>query len=306
MRARFQSLYGPLLLMTAAAIWGGMYVVSAAVLVIIPPWILLELRFLLGFWALAIPLFWQKTWRVQWRHIPLLALVGFIGYTCSIGLQFIGTAISGATYGSLITSSAPLLIVLFAAIILREHLTVKNSLGMLVAAAGVVIIIGLPAIHSHTQNSAMGDMILFAAAVTWALYTVLSRFLTQRYSSLTVAGWSSLFGAVFTLPIAIWQYSVTPIVLTFSPALIAGIVYLGVISTAVAFYLWNKGFEYVSASSGSLYLFVQPIVGGVLGAMLLRERLTPEYFTGAALIAVGVFIASEYRFKGLPSPKEQV
>ena len=76
------------------------------------------------------------------------------------------------------------------------------------------------------------------------------------------------------------------------PLVWAGVLYVGVVSTALAFYLWNKGFEYIDAATGSLYLFLQPLVGSVLGAMLLGEPLGWGFLAGAALIAGSMYLAA--------------
>jgi drug/metabolite transporter (DMT)-like permease len=76
---------------------------------------------------------------------------------------------------------------------------------------------------------------------------------------------------------------------------VAGVLYLGVISTAVAFYLWNRGFELLDANTASLCFFAQPVVGAVLGALLLHEPLSLGFFAGGALILLGALVSSRMR-----------
>lgn len=284
---------GPVYLASAAAIWGGMYVVSRALMSAVPPWVLLEMRFAIGLTALGVAAWKLGLWRVRRADLPALALLGLTGYTASIGMQFVGTDMAGAALGSLITAASPALIALFARPLLGERLTRRGLLAVLLATLGVVAVMGLPSRAAGADRTLPGGLVLFGAAVTWALYTVLSRRQTRRYSSLTVTLWASIFGTVFTLPIAWWQWSAERPALPSDAASWLGILYLGVVSTAVAFYLWNKGFEYVDASTGALYFFVQPLVGGALGALLLGERLGPGFALGAVLIAAGVYVTAD-------------
>lgn len=285
---------GPLLLSLAAAIWGGMYVVSAAVLAYIPPWILLELRFVLAVVVLGLVAWRARAWTIRWRDVPVLLLIGLVGYTGSIGMQFVGTALSGAAMGSLITAASPALIALCAWPILHERLSRRKLIAVALATAGVLIVVGVPSARDTASGARAveGNLILAGAAITWALYTVLSRTRTRIYSSLTVTTWATLFGVLFTAPIAAWQWRALSFALPANPWIWLGVLYLGIVSTAVALYLWNKGFEYVDAATGSLFFFVQPVVGSGLGALLLGERLTWGFLAGVVLIGASVYVAA--------------
>lgn len=77
------------------------------------------------------------------------------------------------------------------------------------------------------------------------------------------------------------------------PALVwRGTLYLGVVSTALAFYLWNKGFTLVDASTGSLFFFAQPVVGTLLGWLFLGESLTGRFVVGTAVVIAGGVLAT--------------
>ena len=93
--SRAEWIKGSLCLSGAAAIWGGMYVVSSAVLAVIPPWTLLEMRFVLSLLVLGVVAAVRRAWRVSRTDMWLLAVIGLVGYAMSIGMQFIGTKLSG-------------------------------------------------------------------------------------------------------------------------------------------------------------------------------------------------------------------
>lgn len=280
---------GALYLTLASSIWGGMYVVSKIVLQEIPPWVLLEIRFIIALVVLGSWAFFAKQWRVKATDLWMISIIGLIGFTGSIGLQFIGTSKSGAALGSLITSASPALISLFAWIILKEKLTFWKNTSLLLATIGVLVVIGLPSTSTGTFE---GNIILIGAAITWALYTVLSRVQTQTYSSLTVTTWATFFGVLFTSPLALWEYLSLEVQLPTNLWIWSGVLYIGVISTAVAFYLWNKGFEYINPVTGSLFFFFQPLVGSLLGALILAENLGWNFMMGALLIGIGIYLTT--------------
>lgn len=286
-------LKGALALSLAAAIWGGMYVVSKIILGYIQPWLLLEMRFIISLFVLGFITWWKGLWKIQRQDVFKMALIGLVGYTGSIGMQFVGTDLSSAAMGSLITAASPALISIFAFYILKERLHINKITALILATIGVLCVIGFPSTNNQTESMYLGNIILFGAAITWAIYTVLSKVQTQKYSSLTVTTWSNLFGVIFTIPIVIWEQEVTPTDLPEDVWIWLGVLYLGIISTAVAFYFWNKGFEYLDASTGSLFFFLQPVVGSLLGFLLLDESLGITFLLGACLIGIGVYLSSK-------------
>ena len=124
----------------AASIWGGMYVVSDAVLDVIPPATFVLIRYLV-----ALPVLGAATWLVHDRGIkrpdwPKLALTAFAGFGVSLLAQFAGTKLSTAAAGALITSATPAFIVLFAWLLLREAASERQWLGLALATIGVLLI----------------------------------------------------------------------------------------------------------------------------------------------------------------------
>ena len=126
----------------AAAIWGGMYVVSKVVLQVVPPFTLLSLRLLLGMACLGAILLLSGGRRLRWPQIRTILWVGLLGYGISIGLQFVGTWLTGAANASLVTSASPVFIMLFGVLILR-FIPQKtfNALALLLAGVAAVRLI---------------------------------------------------------------------------------------------------------------------------------------------------------------------
>lgn len=290
-----QQLIGCLWLSLAAAIWGGVYVVSKVVLDYIPPFTLLIIRFTISLLILGAIVVARKEY-VKKQDLPLMMLVGFIGVTISIAAQFLGTKLSNAHMGAIITSASPAFIAVFAVWLLKERLGVHQIIGITLATAGVLVVVGLPD-ASAESSSFLGNIILLIAAVSWGLYTVLCKRATQTYSSLAVTAYVSFFGVLFSSPLMIWELATTPIDWSFGWPIWAGVLYVGVISTTVAFYLWNKGFEMVQAGSGAVFFFFQPIVGTLFGWLLLGEHLSVGFFIGALCILAGVGFSNRQTVK---------
>ncbi len=72
------------------------------------------------------------------------------------------------------------------------------------------------------------------------------------------------------------------------PTICGGILYLGIISTAGGFLLWNRGLQMLNASSGGIFFFFQPVVGTLLGWLILGETIGITFWIGSILILTGV------------------
>ena len=279
---------GPLYLALAASIWGGMYVVSKIVLSVIPPLELVWLRYIIALLALVIAgCVTRQSWHIRKNNIPLIFSIGAVGYFISIWAQFAGTQLSSAQMGAVITSSTPAFMVIFARLLLKETITVKKALSVCLATTGVLMIIGVGSLEESSQR---GGFILMIAALSWALISVLIKKIPNDYSQLVVTTYAILAATIVMTPFILPQLSSLPLHVLLEPAVGGGILYLGIVSTAGAFFFWNKGLQMVDASRGGLYFFFQPLVGTLLGWLLLGEQVGLSFWFGSVLILFGVLL----------------
>ncbi len=276
----------------AAAIWGGMYVVSKYVLGYVPPLTLVLLREVIGAATLGLAMALTRPPAVRRRDLPLMVLLGFVGLFVSIVAQFAGTRLSTAANGALITSATPSFLVLFAWPILGERLTPARIAGLALATGGVLVTVltGEPD-RAAGANPALGNALLVVAALTWALYSALGRVAARRYPVLVTTAYATAIGALFTALVVPFELAASPVGEVPPPAWV-GVLYLGVVSTAGAFYLWNKSIALLGAGLPAILFFAQPVVGGLLGAALLGERLGQPFFAGSALILLAVLVTA--------------
>lgn len=279
---------GPIYLTLAASIWGGMYVVSKLVLTFISPIELVWLRYVVALFTLGLIGFaTRQSWHIQRKHIPLVLSIGVIGYFISIWAQFAGTQLSSAQMGAVITSATPAFMVIFARILLREKITARKALSVCLATIGVLLIVGIADIGGSSQ---IGGIILGIAALTWALMSVLIKKVPSDYSQLVITTYAILIATVVMTPFAITQIKLNELHLLMQPIAWGGILYLGIVSTAGAFFFWNKGLQMVDATRGGLYFFFQPLVGTLLGWLFLGEQVGFAFWIGTLLILSGVLL----------------
>lgn len=277
--------------LAAASIWGGMYVVSKVVLEVIPPFALLTLRLLLGILALGMVLRIRKeSVTLSLREIVLSLGVGVLGYGISLGFQFTGTKFSTASNGALITSATPAFVVLFAYLLLREKITARRLVALVISTFGVFAVID-PRTAELSPSLFAGNLLLFFAGLTWALYSVLVRMTSSKLDLLASSTLMLVGGLPSSMALGLIELRSQEIG-NITPGIVWGILFLGIISTAIAMYLWNYAFAKLPASLASLTFFAQPLVGTLLGWLLLGETITPLFLAGGVMIGIGILIST--------------
>lgn len=267
-----------------------MYVVSKVVLEIIPPFALVALRLILGILTLAVVVAFRGGLKITRTQFIQVFGVGFVGYGVSLSLQFLGTKLSTAANGSLVTSATPAFVLLFAWVVLSEKITSRKFFALLLATLGVVAVID-PRSAKLDSDLFIGNIFLLGAAVTWALYSVLVRKVTQNLDVLPFSLIAFIGGLPVAIPAAAWEVTKADIG-TINLGVVGGVLFLGIISTALAMILWNTAFAILDAGAASLTFFAQPVVGTLLGWFFLGEKITQLFLLGGVLIGIGIFISA--------------
>ncbi|WP_206832357.1 DMT family transporter [Alicyclobacillus fructus] len=291
---------GAVCLALAASLWGGTYVVSKAVMEWVDPSALIWLRYAVGVIALAAVGVWRGVnWRMAPRDFALVAAVGVVGYAVSIWAQFVGTHESTAEMGAVITSGTPAFMVIFARLLLKEAITWRRAASVILATLGVFVMIGVG--RPDHARALWGGLVLLVAAITWGLQSVLVKRVPPHHSSLVITAYAMLVALVVMTPVSFAHMPSLHVILRHTWVW-AGVLYLGVFSTAGAFLLWNEGLRRMPAGSGGVYFFLQPLVGTALGWWVLGETVTASFWLGALLILGGVALVIREPGEGAEAP----
>jgi drug/metabolite transporter (DMT)-like permease len=280
-------LKGYLYVMITMSAWGSTYVVSKFILGSVPPFTLLLLRYMVAAVVLYIIMMKKGISKVERQDYKYIIFIGFVGYFIGVGAQFVGTQLSNASMASLINSTNPIFIVLFAIPILKEKVTISKIISIAAAVIGAYIIIG------GIQGGSMliGIIACIIATATWSLMSVVSKRATEKYNALTVTTYSIMVAILFTFPISIYEMATIPDINLLEPVVILSALYLGLICTALAFVLWSKSLSMMEAGICSLFYPVQPMVSILLGWLFLKEKMNSSFFIGAMLIIAGVMFS---------------
>jgi len=264
----------------AAALWGGMYVVSRLTFDSIPPLTLGLLRVLIGVTVLGLVL----------RRVPLLSDRRLAGLgallAATMMLQFLGTDLAGAAAGSLLTLLTPVFVAALAPVVLREKTRWRQWSGIVVALVGAIVVSG-----GGTGQSVLGDVLLVAASVTWAAFTVLGAPLVRQFGALEITTGACLWALPMMVPGTILELA-GGAHLALTGGGLLGALYLGVFATALAWWAWYRGVERLPAVTSSVFFLAQPVVGIALSIPIFHFPLTAGFAGGSLLVVIGMLLAT--------------
>jgi len=284
-------------------IWGGTYVATKIPMETekITPIALAFIRFSMT-GLIMIPFLLTKYRAVKLSARDLLTCfnLGIVGFTLAYILQNIGLKSTKTMNAALEIASEPITMILLASMLLRERITKAMWIGITLSLSGVLLIILPPELSKSASSTAatsgysiLGDALVMLSTVCCSFYTIWGREIVKRVPSFVVTAYAVIIGAIFLYPCALYEGGL-PAAVKMSGASWLCVLYLALFATAFAYFVWYYLLEKLNASFMGIFLNLQPLIGILLGNLLLREPLTQWTFSGGALIIAGVYIASQF------------
>ena len=248
------------------------------------------LRYVIGFCCLLPPALLSA--RVQFERRDLLP-IGLLGITqfgilialLNYALQFIPSA-----RAALIFATMPLLTMMLATALGHERLTLAKALGVLLTIAGVGFALGEKAVQrGGVAHEWVGELAVFASALSGAICSVLYRPYLRKYPTLPVSAFAMLASVGFLAALAAAEGFFGSL-----PHFTAGgwlaVVFIG-ISSGIGYYLWLWALNHTTPTKVTVFLALSPITAAGLGAFLLGENISMMLFLGLACVVFGLWIA---------------
>ena len=290
-------LTAPALLLTVVMLWWGSNVVVArAVVGEIDPHSLNFWRWILAVVLLA-PFAWghvRRDWRLLRAHWPLLALLGLTGVSIFSATIYIAVHSTNAINALLVGSMTPVATVIASWLILRIGVSGRETLGFVIAFAGVLAVIcqGDPAILA-TLEFRTGDLLMLIAISSWAVYAVFLKRVPSGLHPLSLLMAVMVAGVVFISPLFAWEISRGASLAVNLPGLLA-ILYGAVFVSVLGYILFNKACEAIGANRANLFSYLAPIFGALLAVIFLGEAFELYHLFGLVLIFVGIYLATRW------------
>jgi drug/metabolite transporter (DMT)-like permease len=242
---------------------------------------------------------WRRegTLAVRREDVGRLILLGILGHAIYQICFIEGLARTTASSASLLFGSTPVVIGLMSRLAGHERIRPLGAAGALLGFYGVYLIVagggggegGGASAGPGAGTALAGNLLIMAAVVCWAGYTVLARGLLQRYSPLRVTALTLSIGTPMLIPPAIPQllrqdWSAV------SPLTWAGIAYSFLFALVLSYVVWYRSVKKVGNLRTAVYSNLVPVFGTLFGVWLLGDRLTAGLGAGAACVLAGIVL----------------
>ncbi len=279
---------GIIALIIANIVWGGAAPIFKWSMQEIPPFTLAFLRFFIA--AIVIFPFTLPNIAIKRQDVPKIFLLALFGIFGNISLFFLGIKMTSSINSPIITSVAPIMLIIIALFYLHEKPRKKIIFGTILSLIGVIIIMFKPLFEPAHGDSLLGNFLLLLSTISFVIYTILLKKYDFKYSSLTLVFWTFLFGAFLFYPLFLTELPTFAINHLETKALI-GILYGSLSASTLAYLCYDIGVNNLKANEVGIFFYLDPIVTVLMAIPLLSEIITPAYIIGSMIVFVGIFIA---------------
>lgn len=276
-------------LVIANIIWGAAAPIFKWSLLSTPPFTLAVLRF--GIATLILVPFIKNKLTIKPKDILPVVIIALTGITINISFFFLGLEYSDSINAPIIASSAPLFIILFGFIFLKDKLKRKTLIGGLIGLLGVLVIVVLPGIEKGFDVSLLGNVFLMLSMFGSVVSAILIKKIIKRYDPMTIVFWSFLIGTLGFLPMffdEIQRVGFLPVV---NSQVIVGVVFGAILSSVIGYFLHTWAIKYMPVEDVGLFTYMDPIVAVIIAYPLLGEVPTVHFLIGSVLVFLGIFVA---------------
>lgn len=221
-----------------------------------------------------------------------LVVAAFFGVAANMLFFFNGLAYTTELNASSLMLNAPIFVLIFSRVLLKEKIKWWQVVGMFVAAIGAVMLIGGWKFEFKGGN-VRGDIMILLNATSFAFFLVYSKRILKKYKPLTMIRWAFVFGWFFVLPFAFNEIRAANF-LTFPARIWFSIMYVSLATTFIAYLLNAWAIQKVSPTVAGSYIYLQPLIATSLGIAMGKQLLSVEKIIFALLVFVGVYLVTIY------------
>lgn len=219
----------------------------------------------------------------------MLFLCGLFGGTLYFIMENTALKFTLVSNVALISSTSPLVILLFQSVIDKK----KPRTGLV--AGSLLSLLGVSAVIFNTnfiiRISPLGDLLCLAAVVSWAFYTFIIRKLSSRYSALFITRKTFFYGIVTLIPVLLHRGLTVSADILLTSTVVSHLLFLGIVASFACFMLWNVCLRELNAVVVSNYIYISPIISIIASGIMLGESLNQMVLIGAVLVLFGMALA---------------
>jgi len=279
------------------AIWGSTFVFTKMLLLAgLSPAQIFTLRFIIAYVLLMGYSLSKRSFRLfsdNWRDELLMLVLGITGGSVYFLAENAAMLFTTATNTSLIVCSCPLFAILLFAVVYRhsEHISKVQALGSVLACMGMAVVV----LNGHfvLHLSPLGDLLAFAACLCWAVYSLLMKPATEKYSTLFITRKVFFYGLLTIIPYYLIVPGFPSLDVLLRSDVLWNLLFLGVVASMICYVAWNWVISHLGAVVATNWVYFNPITTILFAWWLLHEQITIWFLLGTVFILVGMYLADK-------------
>lgn len=231
----------------------------------------------------------RKDWGWFLLLVTMEPFIYFIGET--LGLQIVGSP----TLGSIIIATIPIFALIPGMIVYKEKITAINVFGVSITLPGILLVVFENG--SVQVSHYYGIFLLFIAVFAAVGYSVIVKKLTNRYNSYTIVTYQHLLGAIYFLPLFLYNDASSISIASFTPEILKPLLFLAVLCSCVAFILFINSIKVLGIARTNIFTSLVPVVSAFGAFVMGHEGLNTRKIIGILIVILGVIIAQREKKK---------
>ena len=226
------------------------------------------------------------------KDFPRIILLALFGVTINQLLFLKGLSLTSPINASIIMISNPIVVLVFAAIALKEKISFRKIAGIALGVSGALLLLLFNKTFSFGSETIAGDAMVLINSLSWAAYIILVKPLMKKYNTFTIVKWVFLLGSLFVLPFGYNEF--TQVIWNRLPGHIWwDIAFVVIGTTFIAYVLNTYALRTLSPSVVSIYIYLQPFLATLIAIFYYRnDELDSRKIVSGALIVLGVYLVS--------------
>lgn len=243
------------------------------------------------FWLISLFLPREK---VAPRDLTVIILGGLLGIVVSQTLTAWALTFTTPVYFSLIATLTPVATMLCAALFIGEKISVRGIAGVALGVAGAMLMVFIGWQGGSGKNDILGIALTLLSMFTWAVYLIITRKVSARYTAVTQMKWVFLASAIAVLPFSLTNLQSAPL---YSAATqwsgLAEMAFIVVFATVAGYFAIPFAMRYLKATTVSVYTNLQPIVASLVAIALSQDVLTWDKPVALVLVLLSAWLVTK-------------
>jgi drug/metabolite transporter (DMT)-like permease len=240
------------------------------------------------FWAIS---FLGPKVKIEPKDFPRIAAAAFFGVALNMLTFFKGLSYTSPIMGAVLMCTTPMIVLVLSAILLRERLSSKKTIGLILGLIGTAVLILYGKSMHNAPKASLGNLLVFINAVSYGFYLIIVKKLMNKYNAFTFVKWIYTFGLLMVFPFGWAEFQA--IAWPFIPlGIYYKIGFIVVFSTFLTYMLNLISMRELKPTTVAVFIYLQPLFASVFAIGLGKDEISAVKGIAAVLIFTGVYLVT--------------